>query len=69
MYSVRVLRLALKDIAKLPKEYARLVSQHIDELANNPRPADAKKLCGQGNYRLREEYTVCYMPLMMRLRR
>lgn len=53
MYSVCVLRRALKDIAELPKEYMRLVSQHIDELANNPRPADAKKLRGRDSYRLR----------------
>jgi mRNA interferase RelE/StbE len=43
----------MKDIAKLPKEYTHLVSQHIDELANNPRPADAKKLRGRADYSLR----------------
>ncbi len=53
MYSVRVLRRAMKDIAGLPKEYTRLVSQHIDELVNNPRPADAKKLRGRSDYSLR----------------
>jgi mRNA interferase RelE/StbE len=53
MYSVRVLRRAMKDITELPKEYSRLVSHHINELANNPRPADAKKLRGRGDYSLR----------------
>ena len=38
MYELRVTRPALKDIASLPKEYAELVSRHIDELENNPRP-------------------------------
>jgi len=53
MYSVRVLRRALKDIAELPKEYSRLVSHHIEELANDPRPTDAKKLRGRDDYSLR----------------
>jgi len=53
MYSVHVLRRALKDIAELPQEYSRLVSHHIDELANDPRPADAKKLRGRDDYSLR----------------
>ncbi len=53
MYRVQVLRQAVKDIAALPKEHARLVSQHIDGLAENPRPPDAKKLRGVDAYRLR----------------
>jgi mRNA interferase RelE/StbE len=53
MYSVRVLRRAIQDIADLPQGYARLVSQHIDRLAENPRPADAKKLRGTTDYSLR----------------
>ena len=35
MYRVQLLRRALKDIAALPKDYARLVSQHIDRLAQD----------------------------------
>jgi mRNA interferase RelE/StbE len=53
MYRVRVLPRALKDIAALPKDYARLVGQHIDRLAQEPRPADAKKLRGTKDHRLR----------------
>jgi len=53
MYSIRILRRAIKDIAGLPKEYARLVSQHIDRLGENPRPPDAKKLRGMTDYSLR----------------
>ena len=52
MYSVRILRRAIKDIADLPKDYARLVSQHIDHLEENPRPPDAKKLRGTTDYSL-----------------
>jgi mRNA interferase RelE/StbE len=53
MYSVRVLRQASKDISDLPKDYARLVSQHIERLTENPRPYDAKKLKVEMAYSLR----------------
>ncbi len=53
MYRVQILRQAVKDIAALPKEHARSVSQHIDGLAENPRPPGAKKLRAVGAYRLR----------------
>ncbi len=53
MYRVRILKRAIKDVAGLPHGYARLVSQHIDALAENPRPSDAKKLKGTTDYSLR----------------
>jgi len=53
MYSVRILRRAIKDIADLPKGYLRLVSQHINRLGENPRPPDAKRLRGRTDYSLR----------------
>lgn len=53
MYSVRILRRAMKDIANLPQDYARLISEHIDHLGANPRPPDAKKLKGTSDYSLR----------------
>lgn len=53
MYSVRILRRGIKDIAGLPRDYAALVSQHIDGLAENPRPPGAKKLRGTMDYSLR----------------
>ena len=52
MYEIRILRRAVKDIAALPKAYARLVVEHIEGLKDNPRPPGAKKLRG-GDYRLR----------------
>jgi mRNA-degrading endonuclease RelE of RelBE toxin-antitoxin system len=30
MYSVLILRQAIQDVSHLPKDYARLVSRHID---------------------------------------
>ena len=53
MYSIRVLRQAIKDIANLPKDYARLIGQHIDHLSEDPRPPDATKLKGSTDYSLR----------------
>jgi mRNA interferase RelE/StbE len=53
MYSVRILRQAIQDITDLPKDYARLVSQYVDRLAENPRPPGAKKLRGTTDYSLR----------------
>ena len=61
MYSVRILRVALKDIEDLPRDYARLVSEHIDQLMENPRPAGVVKLQGDGGYRIRAGvYRVLY---------
>lgn len=53
MYNIRILRQAMKDLAGLPPQYARLVSQHIDGLTAHPRPHDAKKLKGTTDYSLR----------------
>ena len=53
MYSLHILRRAVKDIANLPKGYAKLVSEHIDRLGRDPRPSDAKKLKGTTGYSLR----------------
>lgn len=53
MYNVRILRRAIKDLARFPKDYVRLIRQHIRALANNPRPQDAKQLEGTTDYSLR----------------
>jgi mRNA interferase RelE/StbE len=53
VYSINISRHAVKDIGNLPNDYARLLSQHIDQLTENPRPPDSKKLHGEMGYRLR----------------
>jgi mRNA interferase RelE/StbE len=53
MYELRIRRRTMKDIARLPDNYPRLVSEHIDRLAENPRPPEARKLTGDEDYRLR----------------
>ena len=50
MYSIRVMREAVKDITDLPKDYARWVSEHINGLGEHPRPMDAKKLKSEKLY-------------------
>ena len=53
MYSVFITRRAMRDIARLPAQYPRLVGQHIEDLAINPRPTDAKALRGRSDFGLR----------------
>ena len=53
MYSVFITRRATRDISRLPAQYPRLVGQHIEDLAINPRPADAKALRGRSDFSLR----------------
>ncbi len=53
MYSVRILRGGLKEIAALPAGYTKLVGERIDRLGEEPRPPGAKKLKGSCDYSLR----------------
>ena len=43
----------MRDIYRLPAQYPRLVGQHIEDLAINPRPTDAKSLRGRSDFSLR----------------
>jgi mRNA interferase RelE/StbE len=53
MYKLSILRRAVKDIARLPGDYPRQAGEHIEALAQNPRPPGAKKLSGDLGYSLR----------------
>jgi mRNA interferase RelE/StbE len=53
MYQISIVRRAIKDLSNLPDNYPNLVGQHINDLAFNPRPNDAKKLKGNSGYSLR----------------
>lgn len=53
MYKIQVTRQAMKDLSNLPEDYAQAISQHIDALAEQPRPAGVKKLRGDDGYRVR----------------
>jgi len=65
MYSVRILRRAIKDIANLPSGYAHLVGERIDHLRENPRPAGAKKLQGMTGYRISSKAPERSLPLIV----
>lgn len=61
-YEVIVQPSAARELRKLPKEVQRRIGKKIDELAENPRPPDAKALAGgQGFLRVRAgEYRIVY---------
>lgn len=61
-YEIRIKKPAAKNIAALPKEIKANVINHIFELADNPRPADCKKLKGKVNaWRIRVgDYRIIY---------
>lgn len=61
MHQVELRRRAYKDLESIPKDYARLIAQHIDSLEKDPRPNDSKKLKGDAGYSLRiGTYRVLY---------
>ena len=61
MYELHIRRQAVKDIARLPDKYPRLVAERIDQLVQNPRPSTVKKLVGAEGYRLRVgQYRILY---------
>ena len=53
MYSVRIMRRAMRDLSNLPQQSADLMCRHIDGLSENPRPRSAKRLQGRTDYSLR----------------
>jgi len=44
MYTIEILPKAIKDLADISSNYRELITQHINNLSENPRPPDAKKL-------------------------
>ena len=52
-YGILIRGNAEKKIQRVPPQHFTLIEQHIDVLADNPRPPDAKKLRGAVGYSLR----------------
>ncbi len=52
-YKILLRGKAAKQVQRLPPGYFRLVRQHIDVLAQDPRPPGIKKLQGSLGYSLR----------------
>ncbi|MFT5239732.1 MAG: mRNA interferase RelE/StbE [Candidatus Promineifilaceae bacterium] len=60
-YKVIVRKSVSKDLKGIPKKDVRRILAVIESLAENPRPAGAKKLSGQERYRLRQgNYRILY---------
>jgi mRNA interferase RelE/StbE len=53
MYEISIRRNAVKDLSNIASQYQSLISEHINGLAENPRPHDAKKLKIDAGYSLR----------------
>ena len=61
-YRVEFTSSAEREFLKLPKGDSRRIGQHIDALADNPRPSGCVKLSGLGNlWRIRVgDYRIIY---------
>lgn len=61
-YSIEFSKPALKQLSKLPQKMRQKVADEIGSLADDPRPADCKKLSGEDDlYRIRTgDYRVIY---------
>ena len=61
LYRVIVKESVSKDLKKIPKKDVIRILSAIRALAENPRPAQSKKLSGQDRYRLRQgNYRILY---------
>ena len=62
MYRLEISHIAHKKIEVLPPRLAQRVNEVISRLANEPRPAGAKKLEGLEGYRIRiGDYRILYL--------
>jgi mRNA interferase RelE/StbE len=60
-YSLEVRKPAVKEIAALPKNVCRAITDKMQALASDPRPHGAEKLSGHNKYRFRHgDYRVVY---------
>ncbi len=60
-YNLFIRATAEKNIRDLPKVDRNRVVNRISQLAQNPRPADSKKLLGTSGYRMRQgDYRILY---------
>ena len=60
-YSLRITRLAGREIEALPLKDRKRVVARIQTLADNPRPIGCEKLSGEDKYRLRQgDYRILY---------
>jgi mRNA interferase RelE/StbE len=61
MYEIKVRGQARKQILRIPPPHFQRIQKSIADLAQDPRPAGAKKLSGETGYRVRVgDYRVLY---------
>ncbi len=61
-YNVDIKRSAVKEIERLPRKEILIILDKISRLADEPRPADSRKLSGQEKYRVRcGNYRILYL--------
>ncbi len=61
MYRIQIKKSALRELSQIPQPYNKKIVVAIDELANNPRPLNYKKLKGSEAYRIRvADYRIVY---------
>ena len=60
-YKIIVKKSVSKDLRNIPKKDIQRILTAIQDLADNPRPPQSKKLSGQERYRLRQgNYRILY---------
>lgn len=60
-YKIIVKKSVTKDLRNIPKKDIQRILTAIQDLADNPRPPQSKKLSGQERYRLRQgNYRILY---------
>jgi mRNA interferase RelE/StbE len=61
-YKIEIKKSAIKELDKLPQRDLKKIIQKIQNLADNPRPFDCKKLTGDEKYRIRSgNYRILYL--------
>jgi len=61
MYSIEVKRSAQKELLQITQPYRNKIVEAIDNLAEEPRPQNVKKLKGEEAYRIRvADYRIIY---------
>jgi mRNA interferase RelE/StbE len=61
-YKIEIKKSAAKELNNLPSNDLKKIIQKIQNLAENPRPHDCKKLTGEEKYRIRSgDYRILYL--------
>jgi len=60
-YKIVVKKSVAKDLKNIPKKDVQRILSAIEQLADNPRPPQSKKLSGQERFRIRQgNYRILY---------